>query len=120
MASPVPRPKSGIFHGWWVVFAGAFVLTMISGTGFYCYSGVFISSFEELFGWSRAILGGTITIHSIAQGLAGPFVGLLVRRFGLKRIMLVSAIMTGLGLMALSRTSSWLYLYILYAITPFF
>ena len=116
MASPAPRPKARVFYGWWVVFACVFVLTMTSGTGFYCYSGVFISSFEEVFGWSRAILGGTITIHWIAQGLAGPFVGLLVHRFGLKRIMLVSALITGLGLMALSRTSSWLYLYILYSI----
>ncbi len=109
MAVSVPRKR--FFYGWVVVFACVSVLTLVSGVGLYCFSGVFSRIFADNFHWDRSILGGTVSFLWVAVGISGFAVGKLVNRFGAKRVMLGGSLLCGAALFSLSRTTSWPYMY---------
>ena len=94
----LPRPR--VFYGWYIVGASIFSNALLSGAvwgGF----GAFIIPIETTFGWGRTAISGAIALRQFESGLLAPGVGFVVDRFGARRIIIVSALITGLGLMAL-------------------
>jgi MFS family permease len=69
----------------------------------------FTALFEPLkieFGWSYAQISFAASLRGLEAGLLAPLVGVLVDRWGPRRLLFSGAIITGLGLMLLSNTTS--------------
>lgn len=53
-------------------------------------SGVFLTPFEQEFGWNRQVISLAFGISLFFYGFAGPFMAALLQKFGLKKMMLAS------------------------------
>jgi len=107
--------KDPVFYGIWMV-AGCFVLLFLfSGAGFYSFS-IFINPLETTFGWSRSAISLTISIYMLFHGLAGPGIGYLTEVYGPKRVMTISAVVSGAAFVLVSFTTTLWYFYASYAL----
>ena len=61
---------------------------------------------SEEFGWSRAQLGGVMSLNMIIYSLLSPIVGILLDRFGTRSILALGAALLGLGLWSIGSLSS--------------
>jgi sugar phosphate permease len=104
-----------IFYGWWIVAACFVLCFLFAGAGFYSFS-IFIKPLENEFGWGRADISLTMSIHFILGGLVGPLVGKLTQAYGSKKVMTFGAIGAGLCFMLVSLTQSLWYFYMIYAV----
>jgi MFS family permease len=106
---------------WWIVFAS--ILGLIVGFGsivVFAFS-VFLKPISEDLGLSRSALSSAFTIATVANGIACPFVGLLVDRWGCRRIMLPGIAVFALSVAACSLLqSSPFVVYVLFAIVGLF
>jgi len=102
---PLNRKRSPIFYGWWVVTACFFISVYTSGVVFYGFTSVFEPLRNE-FGWSYAQISLAASLRGLEMGLLAPLVGLLVDRWGPRKLLLCGIILIGLGLMLLSRITS--------------
>ena len=107
--------KTKIFYGWWVVAACFVLCFLFAGAGFYSFS-IFIKPLENAFGWDRAAISLTMSIHFIIGGLMGPFVGKLTQTYGPKKVMTLAAIGSGACFLLVSLTRSLWYFYVIYAL----
>jgi sugar phosphate permease len=107
--------KTKIFYGWWIVAACFVLCFLFAGAGFYSFS-IFIKPLENEFGWGRADISLTMSIHFIIGGLIGPLVGKLTQTYGSKKVMTLGAIGTGFCFMLVSLTQSLWYFYTIYAV----
>src|SRR6059058_5984028 len=78
----------------WVV-VGAVWLTLAIASGLYFSFPVFFVALLEEFGWSRGATAAAFSISSVVQGVLSPVVGMLVDRFGPRRVMLGGAGLLG-------------------------
>src|SRR5438067_563317 len=85
----------GIYYGWLVV--AITLLAMCVTSGVRMASGVLIQPFEAEFGWDRASVSLAFSVGLLANGLGGPFAGRLMDRFGPRRVLLGSVILTVIG-----------------------
>jgi len=90
------------YYGWVIVGTCFFILTFTSlvATSF----PIFYVPVLEDFNWSRGSTAIALSIHLILSGIAAPFAGELIDRYGPRLIMPVGAIMTGTALVLLSRS----------------
>jgi sugar phosphate permease len=105
-----PRPPeagiaAGRLHYAWVVAAVTFVVLLISA-GVRTAATVLINPLEAEFGWSRADISLAVSVSILWFGLGAPLSGMLVDRFGPRRIMIgaLALIVLGLGGMLLLNT----------------
>ncbi len=103
---------SRLFYGWWVVASLATIMFLSAGLGFYSL-GVFVTPFEEEFGWSRGQVSVGIALATIMSGLLGPMVGMAVHRFGARLVLAVGVVGMGICFGLLGLTWSLLYLYLI-------
>lgn len=89
---PLPVP----FHYGWLVLGLSFLATLV-GMGIRSSPTVLIHPFEMEFGWSRAAIASAVSVNLLLFGVAGPISGWLLERFGLRRVMMVSLFLLGLG-----------------------
>lgn len=82
------RPALGFpfFYGYLVAAACFLAMTLSTGMGFYSYS-IFMAPLQQEFGWSSAQVSAAISFN-VASGFAAPFIGVLVDRWGARRMML--------------------------------
>jgi sugar phosphate permease len=102
--------RSGIFYGWWIVFACAFIVFLSAGTFFYGF-GLLVRPLTEEFGWSRASIAGAFSLRSEVAGVAAPAVGFLLDRIGVRRITIAGVLLASIGFVALSQVHSLLMFY---------
>jgi predicted MFS family arabinose efflux permease len=71
--------------------------------------GILMKPLGDVFGWSRSQISAGLLILTVLQCLLVPLVGLLIPRFGVRRIVLVGALIytAGLALLGLSGASIW-------------
>jgi MFS family permease len=94
-----------IFYGWWIVGA-CFVISLYGGgVVFYGFTALFEPLLGE-FGWSYAQISFAASLRGLEAGLLAPLIGVLVDRWGPRRLLFSGAIITSLGLMLFSRTTS--------------
>jgi MFS family permease len=80
----------------------------------------FIPPIEQEFGWSRVEVSAAVTIVSWMIVLASPLQGMLVDRFGPRRVILTSIPLFALGLAAFYfQPRNLLVFYVLWALIPF-
>jgi MCP family monocarboxylic acid transporter-like MFS transporter 13 len=77
----------------------------MSGSFFYGFSAFFNPIIAE-FKWSAAATATALSLQRTEAGIAGPFVGFLVDRYGARGVMLVGTVITSLGFFYLARIHS--------------
>ena len=92
----------GVFYGWWLVATSVALLTVLALSIFQGL-GTFFVALERQFGWSRTTISGAFSFGRAQGALLGPFEGLLVDRFGPRRMLLVGFLVMGVGFLLLSR-----------------
>jgi MFS family permease len=78
---------------WSVV--GALWVTLAIASGLYFSFPIFYVALLAEFGWSRGATAAAFSISSVVQGMLSPVVGMLVDRFGPRRVMLGGACLLG-------------------------
>ena len=96
---------SKVFYGWWIVGACFFIALYLGGIVYYGFTAIFEPIANE-FGWSYTQISFAASIRGLETALFAPLAGILVDRWGTRRQMFSGLIITGLGLMLLSRTTS--------------
>lgn len=100
-------------QGWRLVLAALLGVAMgLPAVPFYTI-GIFAPIFAEQFGWSFASIFGGLALLAGAVLTVGPFVGLLVDRYGARRVASISLPCLGLSYMTLAASNGSLALYYL-------
>ena len=94
-----------VFYGWWIVGAGFFIAVYIGGFIYFGFTAVFEPIASD-FGWSYAQVSFAASLRGLQMSLFAPIVGLLMDRWGPRRLVFAGAVIIGLGLLLLSRINS--------------
>jgi len=86
-----------------------------SGCGFFAFS-LFVKPLEADMGWSRGSVMAAFTAFYLLVGVASPFVGRLVDRYGVRRVIFAGAVVAGVGFVLLSMMGSLWQFYVSYSI----
>lgn len=92
--------RSGIYHGWKVVFLAFLVATFGWGLGFYGPS-VYLAALVEAHGWAVGDISAIITLYYIASASIIFMVGDAIDRFGPRLVVSVTTASMGAGVLAL-------------------
>ena len=85
-----------VFYGWWLVGVSGSVM-VISSTPVFHAMGLWFVALEHTFGWTRTQLSLAFAFTRIEGGILGPIEGILVDRFGTRRLVLIGMTITGIG-----------------------
>jgi len=91
----------------WIIAASVFVTLFLVWGGGVNTGPVFLPPLLKYFGWTRARVSTLGAAGALMAGACGPLVGFLVDRIGARRVMLLGAIITGIGFLAASRSDSY-------------
>jgi MFS family permease len=94
-----------IYYGWWIVLASFVVAFYVAGTIFYGFT-AFIEPLANEFGWSYTQISLAASLRGLEMGLLAPFVGILVDRFGSRKLLFSGVIVLGFGIILLGFTQS--------------
>ena len=80
----------------------------VSSIHFYSF-GLFMKPLQAEFGWSRSEISGSLLFISVAGVVSAPFIGMLIDRWGSRRVGLpgVAAYASGFALLSLAGPSIW-------------
>jgi MFS family permease len=112
------RITRGIFgrvHYAWVIVAVTFV-AIFASSGLRSSFGVFVKPLEAEFGWDRATISGVAALSMLLYGLAQPFVGRLVDRYGTRAVMTGSLLVLGLSALGTALIQELWQLYLTYGV----
>ena len=107
--------RHAVFYGWWLVVITIF-LNAATGSPVFGGVGVWVDALEQHFGWSRAELSLAFSFGQLESGLAGPVVGILVDKYGPKKIVFSGVTIIGLGFILFSQTDTLLVFYASYIV----
>ena len=85
-----------VFYGWWLVAVSGSVM-VISTTPMFHAMGLWFVALEHHFKWSRTQLSLAFAFTRIEGGILGPIEGILVDRFGTRRLVLIGMTIMGIG-----------------------
>jgi MFS family permease len=88
--------RSRIFYGWVVVAVAAIVVLVTAGVR--SAPGAFLLSMTDEHGWSTASVSFAAAAGLVVYGLAGPLSGSLMGRLGVRRVVILSLLTTGIAL----------------------
>jgi MFS family permease len=103
---------------WWygtVIIGASFVIYAVVYGVRLSFALFFVALLEE-YGWSRALLAGVFSLGTLVFGFTSPVAGVLVDRYGTRRIMLVGAALMGSSLLLSSRIATLWHFYLLYGV----
>lgn len=103
-----------MFFGW-VVVAGCFGMSVVSGAFFYA-RGIFLPAMADEFGGSRLEVTLAFTIAQAVGAFAAPVLGLLLDRYHPRYILLGGAIMVSAGYVLTAFAQSHLQLYLVFGL----
>lgn len=103
-----------VFYGWWVLFAAISASAFVSGVGNWTLT-ILISPMSQDLGWSHTQILGSLTVAGFSGALISPLVGRIVDRQGARRIITISLLGLGLGLVLTARIQTIWQFYALYA-----
>jgi len=115
MKSPPLSEKPKVFYGYWIVMATFFCLFIAAGCGFFAFS-LFVKPLQADLGWGRGEIMAAFTIFYLVAGVASPFIGRVVDRYGARRVIFIGALIAGLGFVLLSLVSNLWHFHVSYAI----
>ena len=106
--------KPRIFYGYWVLAVAFLSVFLFSG----CSAGIFslfVKPLQSGFGWGRGEIMAAFAINLLVVGVAAPFIGSLVDRYGVRGVISAGAFITGLGFVSLSFINNLWHFYASYA-----
>jgi MFS family permease len=106
--------SSRLYYGWIVVSMCFSVIALVSPL-FTSFS-IFQVAILDEFHWSRGSFAIALSIYLVFGGLATPFAGGLIDRFGPRRVMPIGALLTALALILMSRSVSLWHFYVAYGL----
>lgn len=89
------------FYGWWIVGAGGIVQWYTSAV-FWRGFQAFVPPILSTFGWSTGATGAAVSLQRSESGMISPFVGVLLDRYGPRKIMAFGVLVTGSGFIFMS------------------
>jgi MFS family permease len=107
--------KKKLFYGWWIVLATNVICMFGYGTWLYSF-GVFFKPMAEEFGWTRAMTSGAYALRSIEGGIASPFVGWAVDKYGSRLLILMGAVISGTAFVLMPFVTSLIGFYLIYGV----
>jgi predicted MFS family arabinose efflux permease len=90
--------RGRFFYGWVIVAVTGIVLLATAGVR--AAPGAFLVSMQGQPGWSTASLSLAAAVGLVAYGLAGPISGRLMASIGIRRVTLLSLVLTAASLLA--------------------
>lgn len=102
------------FYRWVIVAAGALMTCVAVGAMFSL--AVFLEPISTDTGWSRATISSAMTLNFIVMGLGGFGWGAASDKFGARIVVLIGAVLVGLGLVLASRATTPLMFQIAYGV----
>jgi MFS transporter, OFA family, oxalate/formate antiporter len=99
------RSRFKIFYGWWIVAAAVVIALYVGGAIFYAFTAIFEPIADEM-GWSYTQISFAASLRGMEMGLLAPLIGLLVDRWGPRRLVLIGTVVAAAGLLLLSRVDS--------------
>lgn len=94
MNTTVVSPR--IFYGWWMVLVCCFAMAagpiLITGT-----FSIFVKPLSEEFGWSRSSISFGFSLVAFMISCYAPVIGVLIDRFGPRKVIMSGAIIFGGG-----------------------
>lgn len=110
----MPPQGRGFFYGWVIVMA-AWLAMFVSAAAISSFS-IFAPELEDEFGWTRGMLSLGFTLNAILMAVFGLVSGMLVDRIGLRRIVIIGAVIGGLGIALLSQITQPWHFHLLYGV----
>ncbi len=101
-----------LFYGYIIVIASFLIIFVLHGS--YSTYGVFFSHLQMEFNWSRTLVSGANSLAFFFDGLFAVIAGRLTDRFGPRVVMVIAALMVGVGYSLLSQIDTAWQLYFLY------
>ena len=102
------------FKGWQMVYTGMMMEFSVIGFVFYCFPLMF-TVLERDLGASQSQLSGALSLWFIGSAVGSIFLGRLLDRYSVKRIMIIGGIIFSLGLFSISFIEDSLSLLLIYA-----
>ncbi len=99
----------------WLLLAAAFG-TFSVGAGFMHAYTVFLVTFIDVFGWSRAEVSLAYAVSQIVTGVSSPLVGWLVDRLGPSRLIVMGGALLTAGLLANAGATQLWHVVLLYGV----
>ena len=93
-------------QGWWIAGCLFFSLFLLWGSG-YNTAGLFIAPLLKQFGWGRTQVSMLFSVLALASGVSSPLAGRLLERVEARIIIVIGALLSGLGLVLASRANSF-------------
>jgi MFS family permease len=96
---------NGLFYGWWIVIAAggiSFLQNALLGGAF----GAYVVVLRDEFGWSKTALSAASSLREMESGVIGPIQGVLLQRFGPRRLCQVGVVVFATGFFLFSRIES--------------
>jgi MFS family permease len=107
-------PRSGMHPGWLMVAVGSVLLLLMFGTRL--SFGLYIKPIAESFGASRASVSASQSLYMVVYSVFALIAGGLTDRYGPRKVLVVGAVLMGLGMLLASRIATiWQY-YLSYGI----
>jgi MFS family permease len=106
MSSPISAPGATAprLSAWQVLACGAAIVTLSMGVrhGF----GLWLQPITQAQGWSRESFSLALAIQNLSWGVFGIFAGMAADRFGAMRVLIIGALLYGLGLAGMALTTT--------------
>ena len=114
------KTRSRLFYGMSNVASGFVGMGLCYGMFTIFAFGSFVGPLQEEFGWSRGELSFAITMANIAVVIASPCLGILIDRYGVRRVLIPSVVLMAITVASMSMLTAniWHY-YALYFLIPF-
>ena len=110
----IPAVNRRFFYGWIIV--GIVFLDNFAVSSHQIVFGVLIEPMSSSLSWSNAQLVGVFSIAAVSSGLAGPFIGPLIDRYGPRVPMTVASFAGGFLLLGIAGTHHLWQYYLLYGV----
>jgi len=107
-------PAAGKFFYGWVVALCCMLITIVNGGVFFSFS-VFFKPVALDFGWSRGEFASSYTAMLVAYAPGAFFAGRLADRHGPRVILLLAALLIGLGFIGCSQSPNLVFMILSYA-----
>ncbi len=112
---PIPLPR-GVFYGWVVVWVSWLANAVTSTMNPVVFS-IFIDPMRRDLGVSLSTLAWAVTVRQVSGGIAAPFVGRLVDKYGARWVGLFGAALAGTTLVSLYFVHSIWAMYLVYGLS---
>jgi len=99
-----------IFYGWWIVAASVAIAIYMAAVVFYGFTAFFQPMADDL-GWSYTRISFGASLRGLESGLLAPFFGMLIDRWGPRRVVFFGVMILSFGMFLLSRSTTLLSFY---------